>query len=170
MPTARATAELPYTSADYVEAYKSGDVTPSDVIEALLAFLADPANAKHAVGFVQLRPDHARKAAKASTQRYRDGKPLGPLDGVPVAIKDEVELAGCQRMMGSQVNFTGESGETSWCVQKWEEGGVIAIGKANMHEIGIGMLLSHPLMSLWLSDSTRHIQQQPHHWHSSQPT
>jgi len=93
---------------------------------------------KSAIGFLESKVDIVRAAAAASTKRYRDGKPLGPLDGVPVAVKDEVHLKGYKRTLGSKLDFSHGFDVTSWCVEKWEEAGAVVIGKTTMHEIGIG--------------------------------
>lgn len=77
-------------------------------------------------------------AAEASTTRYAAGKPLSPLDGVPVAIKDELDLDGYDKSLGSPLDFTRKDGGTSWCIQKWEDAGAIIVGKLNMHELGLG--------------------------------
>ena len=79
-----------------------------------------------------------RRAAEASTLRYKQGKPRGVLDGVPIAVKDEVDLDGYKKTLGSTRDFTREGGGTSWCVKKWEEEGAIILGKLNMHELGMG--------------------------------
>ena len=60
------------------------------------------------------------------------------LDGIPVAIKDEVDLDGYEKSLGSSQDYTRPEGGTSWCVRKWEEAGAIIIGKLNMHELGLG--------------------------------
>ena len=78
------------------------------------------------------------RAAEASTLRYLQGRPLGILDGVPIAVKDEVDLDGYKKTLGSARDYTREGGGTSWCVKKWEEEGAIIIGKLNMHELGMG--------------------------------
>ena len=78
------------------------------------------------------------KAAELSTKRYQAGNPLSILDGVPLGIKDEVDLAGYSKSLGTNLDFTRPENDTSWCVRKWEAGGVI-IGKLNMHELGLGM-------------------------------
>lgn len=82
--------------------------------------------------------DRIRAAAEASTARYKNGTSLGPLDGVPVGVKDEVDMEGYKRTLGSKLDFTCKSGGTSWCVKKWQEAGAIVIGKTTMHELGLG--------------------------------
>ena len=96
------------------------------------------APSKHSVAFLAVRKARVLAEAEESTKRYREGSSLGVLDGVPVAVKDEADLAGCNKSLGSSRDFTGPSENTSWCVRKWEEAGAIVIGKLNMHEIGLG--------------------------------
>ncbi|KAL2001427.1 hypothetical protein VTN02DRAFT_1784 [Thermoascus thermophilus] len=137
-----------YTSADYHARYRSGELTPTAVIEALLPLIRRGEDGKpegpHAVAFLESQEDQIRAAAEASTQRYKDGKPLGPLDGVPVAVKDEVHLKGYKRTLGSKLDFRPAVDETSWCIRKWEEAGAIVIGKTNMHELGLDTTNNNP--------------------------
>lgn len=129
-----------YASADYVARYTSGELTPLAVVETLLPLIRRDAKppGKHSIAFLESQVDKIRAAAEASTQRYKDGKPLGPMDGIPVAIKDEVHMEGYRRTLGSKLDFTGEFRGTSWCVKQWEEAGAIVIGKTIMHELGLG--------------------------------
>lgn len=91
---------------------------------------------RYSVAFIDTKAELALAAARASTERYQRGKWLSPMDGVPVAVKDEVELQGYQKWQGSAINFTGKFNETGWCAKKWQEAGAVVIGKTNMHEIG----------------------------------
>jgi Asp-tRNA(Asn)/Glu-tRNA(Gln) amidotransferase A subunit family amidase len=130
-----------YTSADYHALYQSGDLTPTAVVDSLLSVTRRDTKppGKHSVAFLECAVEKVRAAAEASTQRYKDGKPLGPLDGIPVTVKDEVHMEGYRRTLGTKMDFTGEfAGSTSWCVKKWEEAGAIVIGKSTMHELGLG--------------------------------
>lgn len=135
-----------YTSADYHARYLSGELTPTAVVEALLPLIRRGGDKEgpHAVAFLESRDDLIRAAAAASTERYKNGKPLGPLDGVPVAVKDEVQLKGYSRTLGSRLDFRTERDETSWCIKKWEEAGAIVIGKTNMHELGLDTTNNNP--------------------------
>lgn len=75
------------TVLDYHHAYVSGALTPVDVVEALLkhGMNSDAGRILHLVA--EPCEELARRAATESAERYRCGKPLGPLDGVPVAVK-----------------------------------------------------------------------------------
>jgi Asp-tRNA(Asn)/Glu-tRNA(Gln) amidotransferase A subunit family amidase len=129
-----------YTSADYRQRYLSGELTPSAVVEALLPLIRRDITppGEYSVGFLDSRVEAVRAAAAASTERYASGTSLGPLDGVPVAVKDEVHLKGYKRTLASKVDFSGGIDATSWCVEKWEEAGAVIVGKTTMHELGIG--------------------------------
>ncbi|GAM35437.1 hypothetical protein TCE0_017r03768 [Talaromyces pinophilus] len=135
-----------WTSADYHQRYLSGELTPTIVVETLLPMIQRDTKppGKSAIGFLESKIDIVRAAAAASTKRYRDRKPLGPLDGVPVAVKDEVHLKGYKRTLGSKLDFSHGFDVTSWCVEKWEEAGAVVIGKTTMHEIGIDTTNNNP--------------------------
>ncbi|KAE8142714.1 amidase signature domain-containing protein [Aspergillus pseudotamarii] len=135
-----------YTSADYHALYKSGELTPIAVAETLMPLIRRDAKSpgKHSVAFLDSQVERVRAAAEASTKRYKDGKPLGPLDGVPIVVKDEVHIEGYRRTLGSKLDFTGEFTGTSWCVKKWEEAGAIIVGKTTMHELGLDTNNNNP--------------------------
>lgn len=129
-----------YTSADYHALYESGELTPIAVVETLLPLVRRDATppGKHSTAFLESQVESIRAAAEASTKRYKDGKPLGPLDGIPVAVKDEVNIVGYKQTLGSKLDFTVKEDATSWCVKQWEDAGAIIIGKTTMHELGLG--------------------------------
>ncbi|KAE8150899.1 amidase signature domain-containing protein [Aspergillus avenaceus] len=135
-----------YTSADYHTLYKSGELTPLAVVDALLPLIRRDVKppGKHSVAFLESQVEKARAAAEASTKRYKDGKPLSPMDGVPVVVKDEVHMEGYRRTLGSKLDFTGEFKGTSWCVKKWEEAGAIVVAKTTMHELGLDTNNNNP--------------------------
>jgi Asp-tRNA(Asn)/Glu-tRNA(Gln) amidotransferase A subunit family amidase len=146
VPLARESPSDYYTSADFHALYKSGKITPSDVVEGLLPLIQRDTNppGRFSVGFISSKTDLIRAAAKASTERYKEGKPLSALDGVPLAIKDEVHLSGYTRTLGSRLDRSDKGDRTAWCVQKWQEAGAIIIGKTNMHEVGLDTTNNNP--------------------------
>ncbi|KAM5447905.1 putative amidase [Microsporum audouinii] len=137
-----------YTSADYRELYKSGKLTPTAVVEALLPAIRRDTSppGEFSPGFCQSNIDIIHASAEASTERWAKGTPLGPMDGIPVAVKDEVDIDGYDKFMSSKINFTPNPSFTSWCVKKWEEAGAIIIGKTVMHEIGLDTTNNNPVV------------------------
>ncbi|KAK3078475.1 hypothetical protein LTS18_007413, partial [Coniosporium uncinatum] len=99
-----------YSVADYHEAFKSGRLTPVEVVEALLPLIRRDVDTptKHSTAWLEVKVNLIKRAAAASKKRYEDGKPLGVLDGVPVTVKDEVDLAGYNRSLGSKRDFTNK--------------------------------------------------------------
>jgi Asp-tRNA(Asn)/Glu-tRNA(Gln) amidotransferase A subunit family amidase len=132
-----------YTASDYHEMYKSGQVTPIQVAEALLPQISRP-DGKYSDGWVDNHgKDHlVLEAAKASTERYAAGKPLGVLDGVPIGVKDDTDVEGFHNHIGMKyepsIETFKEQKESSWPVKKLQEAGAVVIGKNAMHELGSG--------------------------------
>ncbi|WAX59003.1 amidase family protein [Jatrophihabitans cynanchi] len=94
------TASVPFLSARaVVKRYRTGQLSPVDYTQALLDRIHALDPGLKAV--VDVYPDSALRAAQASEARYRAGAALGPLDGLPIAIKDETPVAGRRTTMGS---------------------------------------------------------------------
>ncbi len=111
---------------------------PLQVVEALLPLIRRDVNnaTKHSIAFLESKVAMVRKAAEESTARYQAGKSLSPLDGVPMAVKDEEDLTGYTKCLSSKLDFTNKDDVTSYCVQKWLDAGAICLGKTTMHELG----------------------------------
>ncbi|MEC9072340.1 MAG: amidase, partial [Myxococcota bacterium] len=131
----------PFSSArSYYVSYRNGETDPREVAERLLKTVAEWDAAQPAMRlFIAQRPDDLREQAEASAKRWADGAPLGPLDGVPVAVKDEMDQRGYPTTLGT--SFMGQEieGEDAEPVRRLREAGALLVGKANMHEIGIGV-------------------------------
>ena len=132
------------SAANYRDLYLSGQLTPIDVVKAILPLVRRDTSppGKHFQAWQELHIGMILKTAEASTVRYQNKQSLGPLDGVPTAIKDDYDLDGYSTMLGSRKDYAGEMSDgnsmTSWCVRKLEEAGAIIIGKLHMHEYGLG--------------------------------
>ena len=92
----------PYLAA--TARFASGADTPRDFLERCLAELA--ALEPKIGAFVHLNLEGARVAADQSTARWRDGKPLSPIDGMPIGIKDIIETIDMPTEQGSPL-FVG---------------------------------------------------------------
>jgi len=131
---------------DYHEAYQAGRTTPTAVAEAVLPIVRRDVDnpSKHSVAFLSSKADLVMKAAAASTKRYQNGTPLSQLDGVPVAVKDEEDVTGYPKCVGSKLDFKHKDDATSFCVQAWQDAGAVLIGKTNMHEFGMDTTNNNP--------------------------
>ncbi|KAF2997485.1 hypothetical protein E8E14_005020 [Neopestalotiopsis sp. 37M] len=131
--------------------YLSGELTPLDVVRAILPLIRRDTTpqGEHCLAWFEVRADLAIQAAEASTQRYKEGRPLGLLDGIPTGIKDEFDMQGYKTTLGSRNDYVslyktrpvqdlkGDGNMDSWCVRKLQEAGVIILGKLSMHEFGM---------------------------------
>ncbi|GMF39532.1 unnamed protein product [Phytophthora fragariaefolia] len=131
-----------WSIADYTSHYASGEVTPVQVAKALLAAVEKNQQSEYPLNlFVEKHDEEILAQAKASAERYARGAPLGVLDGVPVAIKDEVRIKGHRMFTGT--SFLGyEEGVATKDdppVARLRAAGAIILGTTNMHEVGSGV-------------------------------
>lgn len=138
-----------YSVADYRKLYLSGALTPTDVAEVLLPLIRRdiPNPTEHAVAWFETQADKVLAAARESTRRYKEGRSLGPLDGVPTAVKDEYDMEGYRTCLGSRNTYASPDDEhaSSWCVQTLESAGAIILGKLSMHEFGLDTTGNNPI-------------------------
>lgn len=124
-------------------AYKSGLTDPESVLAALFADIA--ADTRGINPFCYLDPQGARAQAQASAQRWRDGKPLGPLDGVPVSIKDLTNVAGWPTRWGSMSTASDPSPEFDAPVSaQLKSAGAVLFGKTTTTEFGWSISSDNP--------------------------
>jgi len=123
---AYAVEEVPLSriAADLAE----GKTTSVAVTRAYIARIEQYDDALNAV--IGLAPDALEQAA-ASDQRRKAGKPLGPLDGVPVLLKDNIDAAGMSTTAGSYALIDNFPGVDSEVARRLRAAGVVILGKAN---------------------------------------
>lgn len=133
------------SAMDYVAAYRSGAISPEEVAQQVLAAIESSNAADPPLrAIIHVIPEELLRLARESAQRYREGRPHGPLDGVPVAVKDEVDMLPYPTTVGTA--FLGQTPviEDATVVARFRAAGALLIGKANMHEIGIGVTGLNP--------------------------
>lgn len=95
--------------------------------------------------FLTLTEDRAKREAAASADRYRAGRPLGPLDGVPVAWKDLVNLAGTVTTAGAEVlRHAPPAAVDAPIAQNLARAGMVSLGKVNLSEFAFSGLGLNP--------------------------
>lgn len=117
---------------DLVALYRAGQASP---VEALAAIQARIARHDPALNSIVARDEAAAlAAARASEARWRAGTPAGPLDGVPLTVKDSITVAGLPCTWGSPVfrDFVPAADELP--VARLRAGGAVILGKTNVPE------------------------------------
>jgi Asp-tRNA(Asn)/Glu-tRNA(Gln) amidotransferase A subunit family amidase len=130
---------------DFHEAYRNKTTTPVEVAErAITAILQSNSSTPALRSIIKTNEADLRRQALASAQRWAQGKPIGPLDGVPIAVKDELDVAGYTTDAGT--NFLGREAAVrdATPVERLRAQGALIFSKANMHEIGIGVTGNNP--------------------------
>ncbi|XP_022867204.1 fatty acid amide hydrolase-like [Olea europaea var. sylvestris] len=131
---------------DYAYAYRSKLTTPSIVAERFISAIEVFNNKMPpAPLLISYDPEHIRKQAAVSTQRFEEGKPLSILDGIFVAIKDDIDCYPHPSNGGTTFFHKIRSvEEDAVSVSRLRSCGVILAGKANMHELGLGTTGNNP--------------------------
>ncbi len=116
--------------------FVKGKRTPREFLERCLDVIS--ARERTVKAFVTLNIAAARKAADASTRRYKAGKPLSPVDGFPIAVKDIIATADLPTQMNSPAFKGWQSGQDAACVAALRKGGAVIVGKSVTTEFAIG--------------------------------
>ena len=133
------------TVQDYAEAYREGKITPEDVAHRVIeAIVTSNAAEPPLRAIIAMDREDVLRQAREATKRIKEGGALSVFDGVPVAVKDEVDMTPYPTSVGTA--FLGKSPckEDSTVVARMRAAGALLIGKANMHEIGIGVTGLNP--------------------------
>ncbi|XP_065869684.1 fatty acid amide hydrolase [Euphorbia lathyris] len=125
---------------DYAHAYRTKLVTPSMVAENIISVIEEFNKRKPPTPLlISFDKEEVRKQAAASTQRFEEGNPLSILDGIFMAIKDDIDCYPHPSKGGTTWMHEVRSVEKdAVCVSRLRSCGVIFVGKANMHELGMG--------------------------------
>jgi aspartyl-tRNA(Asn)/glutamyl-tRNA(Gln) amidotransferase subunit A len=115
---------------------KSRTISPIDIVDTCLQRIEKLDARLHA--FVDVFAAEARGAAEAADKAIRSGHAVGPLHGIPIALKDLIELEGRVATGGSTVWRERRSTRTATVAQKLISAGMIVIGKTHTVEFAFG--------------------------------
>jgi amidase len=132
---------------------RAGEVSPLQAVDAYLERIERVDPRVHS--YLHVAADHAREAARRAEQALADGRALGALHGVPVAVKDLFDTAripttcGSPRILGGNVPT-----RTATAVERLEQAGAIILGKLHMTEFAF---IAHhpdtrPVQNPWATD------------------
>jgi Asp-tRNA(Asn)/Glu-tRNA(Gln) amidotransferase A subunit family amidase len=133
------------TVFDYAQAYRNGETTPEEVAKKIMDAI-DSSNAANPPlrAVVTTSRAEVMQQARAATERIKLGKPLSIFDGVPVAVKDELDMTPYPTTVGTSFLGKAPATEDATAVARMRAAGALLVGKTNMHEIGINVTGLNP--------------------------
>ncbi len=133
------------TCAELTAAYRRGEISPVEVARDCLARID-----RHAAinAFLPIEPEGVLAAAAELQARWRAGSPLGPVDGVPASIKDNIWVKGLPTRRGSKTSDPTPAAEDSPSVARLREQGAVILGKTCMPEHGWTGVCHSPLTGI----------------------
>lgn len=133
------------TVLDYYRAYREGGATPREVAGTIAATIReDSFEGAPLHAFIAWDEEDVLRQAEDSSLRIARGQARSVLEGVPVAIKDELDAAGFPTTVGTAFIRDPIKDRDAFVVQRLRDAGAIILGKTNMHEIGIGVTGLNP--------------------------
>jgi indoleacetamide hydrolase len=115
---------------------RTGEVTAEALADALLKRAGGQAALN---AFIALEPDKVREAARDADRKRAKGSSLGPLHGVPLALKDNLETADYVTTGGTPGLAANRPNSNAVIVQSLLDAGAIVLGKCNLHELAWGI-------------------------------
>ena len=121
---------------------RKGEVSTVELIEA--TFQAIDQCEPQLNAFITVFREESLEGARQAEAEIRSGKDLGPLHGIPIALKDIICVEGTRSTAGSNF-FSEESPQfDAALVSKLKDAGAIIIGKTNLHEFAFGVTTENP--------------------------
>jgi aspartyl-tRNA(Asn)/glutamyl-tRNA(Gln) amidotransferase subunit A len=119
-------------ASDLGNSYSTGEFTPVDVFESVFSRIEKVNPSINA--FVTIDERGARRSAEESAKRWQTGSALGPLDGVPISVKDNIPVRGLRSTWGSNLysDYVPEIDELP--IGRLRAAGVTILGKTNCPE------------------------------------
>ncbi len=123
------------TISAIISAYKNGSLTSVQVTQLYLDRIqAIDRSGPGLNAVIEVNPDALEKA-KSRDEELGNGKVKGPLHGIPIMLKDNIDTAGKMMTTAGSLALEGNyAAENSWVTQKLEDAGAIIIAKTNLSE------------------------------------
>jgi len=132
---------LELTAKEALQALAGGELTAVRYVDVLLARAAQYGDYN---AFIYLDPAQVRAAAVQSDQARASGEPIGPLHGLPIVFKDNINTADMPTTGGTPALTYNQPSSNAVVVQTLLDAGAIAMGKVNLHELAGGVTSNNP--------------------------
>src|SRR5579872_3098790 len=134
------------SAVELLAAYRDGKLSPLEAMKAVLARVErfEP----HIKATYLLNPERALAAAKASEARWMRNQPIGPLDGAPATVKDNIATRGEPSPLGTAASELVPAAADAPPAARLREAGAIIFSKTTMPDYGMlssGLSSFHPL-------------------------
>jgi aspartyl-tRNA(Asn)/glutamyl-tRNA(Gln) amidotransferase subunit A len=126
----------PFTVAELARALASRAVTAEEVTQRCLAAIEERNGSLNA--FITVAAKSALDQARRADGEMAGGRHRGPLHGVPVSVKDIIDVAGLPTTAASRVRQGHVAARDATIVRRLEAGGAVIVGKTNLHEFALG--------------------------------
>jgi len=120
---------------------RSGEISVVELVEQALQAVERDEDLN---AFLTVTGDQALQTARLLDRELRNGRDLGPLHGIPVAVKDLYHTQGVRSTNGSKLFDDFVPDEDATVVKKLRAAGAISIGKLNQHELAYGITSNNP--------------------------
>jgi Asp-tRNA(Asn)/Glu-tRNA(Gln) amidotransferase A subunit family amidase len=131
---------------DYAKAYRNGETSPEDVAQKVIAAVEASNRSRPPLrGVIKCDADEVRRQAAECGKRLAEGRARSILEGVPVAIKDELDMLPYTTEVGTRFLGKEAPDQDATPVARLRAAGALLIGKTNMFEIGISPTGNNPI-------------------------
>lgn len=129
-------ALVAWSAVDVLEAFKARSLTPSDYLAACLAHISQTNHRINALTVIDA--ERAVPEAAQASRRWQSGTPIGPLDGLPIGVKDLQDTRGLLTTHGSVRRRAHVPDQDAPIVARLRAAGAIILAKTNVPEHGAG--------------------------------
>ena len=117
-------------------ALRRGEITSAELVERSLEAI-DVHNAR-TNAFIRVETASAREQARALDLELKRGTDRGPLHGIPISLKDLIDVAGSPTTAASKALFDRVAERDAEIVTRLRRAGAVFLGKTNLHEVALG--------------------------------
>ncbi len=123
---------------------RSGETTSTGLVQLYLDRIKRFGGQKGLNAYITVAGDQAMKQAERLDAMAKQKKFMGPLHGLPIAVKDNLDTQNIRTTGGSKILADWTPPANAFVVDKLEKSGAIILGKTNMHEFAFGITTNNP--------------------------